>query len=144
MKDYKHYRLIITALLSILGIFVMTLAVPQIKKGLALRQSEHIVEARVADWRISSNRGKRYLIRYTFVVDGTQVSHSDATGRKNLWARVSKDMWDKTKTTRKIDVRYDPSDIFNNAPAYKPVSLVDSLAGLGLGILCFVIAALVR
>ena len=137
--NIKRYRLIITVFFGIPAIMFTALAVPQIKSDLALQQSEHIVKARVTDWQISP----KYSIRYTFVIDGVEASHSDSTGRKNLWASIPENVWRETKTTGAVDVRYDPANIFSNTPVCKPVRFVDTFAALGLGILCFVIAAAV-
>ena len=141
-KTYPKWLIAIILIFGVAGILFTGLAVPQIINDRALRQSEHIVEARVTKWDIEGEEGgiKKHQIRYTFVVDGAEASFSDATRRKNLWVPVTEDVWHKTKATRTIEVRYDPANIFNNALASDPIKSVDTFVALGLGILCLAIA----
>ncbi|MCL1926303.1 MAG: hypothetical protein FWF95_04095 [Syntrophorhabdaceae bacterium] len=136
----RYYRLIISAFLGVSAILLTALAISEIRNFRLLRQSEHVVEARVTDWRTFTKGGRRYCIRYTFVVDGAEASHADSTGRKNLWTKVPEDVWHKTKTTRTIDVRYVPDNIFNNIPVCMPIRFVNAYAAIGLGVMCFVMA----
>ena len=139
VRANTRHRLIATAVLSIPTILFTALAIPQIKSDRVLRESDHVIEARVTDWQITTKGGKKHDIRYAFTVDGVEASHSDATGRANLWVSIPEDIWHQTKTTRTIDVRYDPGNIFNNLPACKSPSYADTYAALVMGILCFLI-----
>jgi len=132
----NRYRQIgFSIIFGVLGFVFTVMAVAQIVGVWWLQRSGQIVEARVTDWEAS----KHYLIQYTYVVDG--VEYSSPKRKEGRWVQVSEDVWNTTKITRTIDVRYHPDHIFFNIPTCKSLMPGDVFADLVLGILFLVLSA---
>jgi len=137
----NRYREIgFSILFGVLGILFTVMAVVQIGGVWWLQRSGQIVEARVTDLtRVTDLMGsKHYLIQYTFIVDG--VEYSSPNRKKDGWVLVPEDVWNITKITRTIDVRYNPEG-FLNIPACRPLMTDDVFAALAMGILFLALSA---
>jgi len=81
--------------------------------------------------------GVSYDVRYSFRVPGVSkaytLSDTSPFWREDLWASIPSDLWEETKNTRVLDVRYLPAAPETNRPEASS-SLGDALAGILVGL----------
>lgn len=90
-------------------------------------------KAIVTDWQINPNSrysfgDDRYSLKYQFNPAGSPVSFSSTDflpGRKNLWASIPYEEWQKSRSSGTIGVVYDPTNPWLNRPLHSPRARVD-------------------
>jgi ABC-type antimicrobial peptide transport system permease subunit len=124
----------------LLGLGFCYLAMAETISGWRLQLSGKSVTATVTNSRRTRSRktGLTHSVRYRFKVGATSYTHQDATGRKNLWASVTKKEYYRARSERTIQVYYLPSNPWNNQPVMAGGSpWGDRIAALVLGLIIF-------
>ncbi len=144
---FKPKRVAQCAVLLVAGPAFLFLGSSAVRDDLKLQRTGVVAQADVYDWRIESDKsGPLYELRYTFAVPGRPIrySHSDLEfDRQDLWVAVAPAVWEASRQSNQIDVRYMPDDPRVNRPvgvAGDP--WVDMLAALVCGVLSLATGAL--
>ena len=118
------------------GVPITGLAVMDLGPELELRTTGTEVVATVTDSRTMRSRrtGTSYQLRYRFKHKGKVYTHSDATGRKNLWSSLPEEGWRKAVKQKKVPVLMLPRSPGHSRLVSASLPLGDKLAGLGLGL----------
>lgn len=123
------------------GLYIVYAAVSEIVMERARDAAGVVIDARVVDTRVleSRRRGRELQVRYAFEVGGTTYTYGDGTGRRDLWATLSPEAFDRANANHVVAVRYERTDPANNEPAQVTgVSTSNRLIGGGAGCLCMV------
>ena len=116
---------------------MLYLGISSIYDELELRNNGVIVDAVVYDSHVEySGNAKTYEVKYQFSIDGgiTWYSHSDRTGRSDLWYPVTEGQWQVTQATRQVKITYLPGKPWINRPVHGTTTMFDSVAGVFLGV----------
>lgn len=118
------------------GAPIVVLAGLDLGPEVALRTTGERVAATVTDHRTmrSSRRGTSHQVRYRFEWAGHRYTHSDATGRSNLWTSLPESDWNRAVKSGKVPVLVLPQAPRHNRLVAARFPLGDKLAGLGLGL----------
>ncbi len=120
------------------GGILTRLGARQVADELALRRGSSVAQGTVLGQRVMRSRraGTSYEVRYRFQLAGAGAvfSHSDATGRRELWAEMEQQAWRATQRGGSIPIAYLARDPWVNRPvAAGGAPLGDAIAGLVLG-----------
>jgi hypothetical protein len=118
------------------GVAITGLAVMDLGPEILMRTSGKVVQAKVTDHRTMHSRrtGTSYQVQYRFQWKGKSHTHSDATGRQNLWSSLPETAWRKAVKTGKVSVTMLPDAPEHSRLTRASLPLGDKLAGLGLGL----------
>mgnify|MGYP000412459321 CR=1 FL=1 len=118
------------------GVPIAGLGAMEVGPEVMLRSTGKRVVATVTDSRTMQSRrtGKSYQVRYRFKHKGKTYTHSDATGRTNLWTSLPEQQWRTAVKKRKVPVVMLPDAPDHSRLVAAPFPLGDKLAGLGLGL----------
>ena len=126
------------AFLCLLGGVPLTgVCVLQLGPEVMLRTSGTQVVATVTESRTMGGwrTGTSHELRYRFEYKGKTYTHSDATGRTNLWSSLPEKPWRTAVKKKTVPVVMLPASPTTSRLADASQPLGDTLAGLGLGLL---------
>lgn len=121
---------------ALLSLAFLGLGVPGLLETIALHRSNGEVDARIVDSRVMSTRyGLSYEVKYVF----QSALNTRSIGRKglfyeNLWSSLPEAEWKKVVEAGYVAVKYDPSNLRNNAPLVELPSLLDNSVPIVLGL----------
>jgi len=103
-----------------------------------LLQNGVTIQATVTNKRIS--KGTQYEVQYRFspTDEASSYTFSDATGRTNLWASLTKPDYDTAMTSGQVDILYVPSNPQINRPLRRASSTPDTGLLMVIGAVMFV------
>lgn len=127
------------AFVALLALAFLGIGMSGISDTIALRKSDKVTEAYIIESRdVVSVFGISHEVRYSFEEAPTSMAF---LGRNNLWSRLPDAEWRKAIETRRLSVKYDPSNLENNAPIADLPSILDHGISIMLGL--FLLACIV-
>jgi hypothetical protein len=132
----RQLRKIPGIIVLFIGILFLLIGLDGTQRALRLRSGAKVTTATVDEMR-EGRLKDTYELRYHFSLPGGAIVYrpADATGRTNLWRSVPYEEGLNARTTKVIEVAFDPSNPWINRPAaVAGFPMGDSLASLILGV----------
>ncbi len=116
--------------------------------NLTTTTTAYVTETSTLETRRRGSVSISYEVRYQFSVNGVWYTHSDDTGRKNLWYGIDKDEWDRVSRDLKssgqatFKVKYVTNDPWDNRPLAADVTIRTQWMFLFIGVIVAVVIGL--